>query len=194
MRYTCVYANATGESATESHYEDKDGEMVTQNVAPPVQPLAFSAMTPASCGAFTQFPAGWDGDWHPAPRRQYFLMLTGECESVTSDGDRRSHSPGCVALFEDTIGERHRTRVVGDTDVLAAVVRLPDYRSFVMNSASESIAGTSRQHRLRAKGSTTRSISWSLPRRTGAGWSTPSSTRTTRAGWSPPVAGTPAAA
>jgi uncharacterized protein (DUF362 family) len=52
------------------------------------------------------------------------LVLTGERE--TSDGDRRSHSPGSVVLLKDTTGKGHRARVVGHTDVLAAVVQLPD--------------------------------------------------------------------
>jgi hypothetical protein len=58
MRYTRVYAEATDES----HYEDTDAEMVPQNVAPPAQPLSFSAMTPAPGVAFARFPAGWEGD------------------------------------------------------------------------------------------------------------------------------------
>jgi len=122
MKYIRVYADASGES----HYEDMAAEMVPQNVAPPAQPPSFSAMTPATGAAFARFPAGWEGGWHPAPRRQYFLVLTGQCESETSDGDRRSHGPGSVVLLEDTTGKGHRARVVGDGEVLAVVVQLPD--------------------------------------------------------------------
>ena len=43
-----------------------------------------------------------------------------------SDGERRRYVPGSAALVEDTTGTGHRSWVVGDTDVLAAVVQLPD--------------------------------------------------------------------
>ncbi len=111
MKYIRVYADATGES----HYEDTASASTS-----------YPAMTPATGAAFARFPAGWAGDWHPAPRRQYFVVLTGECESETSDGDRRSHSPGSVVLLEDTTGKGHRARVMGDGEVLAMVVQLPD--------------------------------------------------------------------
>ena len=122
MKYVRVYADTTGES----HYEDTAAEMFPQHVTPPAPPSSFSAVRSATGVAFAHFPAGWEGDWHPAPRRQYFVVLTGECESETSDGDRRSHSAGSVVLLEDTTGKGHRARVVGDGEVLAMVVQLPD--------------------------------------------------------------------
>jgi hypothetical protein len=118
-----VHSDATGES----HYEDTDAEMVPQNFALPAQPFPiFSAMTPSTGVVFGRFSVRWKCDWHPARSRQYFLVLTGECESQTSDGERRSYSPGSVGLLEDTTGKGYRARVVGDADVLAAVVHLPD--------------------------------------------------------------------
>ena len=47
-------------------------------------------------------------------------------EGETSDGDRRSHGPGSAVLLEDTAGKGHRAWVVGDGEVLATVVQLPD--------------------------------------------------------------------
>ena len=32
-------------------------------------------------------PAGWYGDWHPAPRRQLMFCLAGELEVQVSDGE-----------------------------------------------------------------------------------------------------------
>jgi hypothetical protein len=49
---------------------------------------------------------------HPAPRRQVVIVLDGEFEIETSDGDRRTFSPGGFALFEDTTGRGHVTRVL----------------------------------------------------------------------------------
>src|SRR5215204_1075139 len=92
----------------------------------PYTTLFRSRRRTATGVAFVRFPAGWDGDWHPTPQRQFFFFLAGAFEGETSDGDRRSHGPGSVVLLEDTAGKGHRARVVGDTDVLAAVVQLPD--------------------------------------------------------------------
>ena len=122
MRYTRIYADENGES----HYEDIDVGMVPQAYAPPAAPFSISAVGSATGVAFASFPVGWVGDWHPTPRRQYFVFLTGAFEGETSDGERRDYAPGSVALLEDTTGKGHRARVVGDVDVLAVVVQLPD--------------------------------------------------------------------
>jgi hypothetical protein len=83
-------------------------------------------MTPAAGVAFVRFPAGWDGGWHPTPRRQLFVFLAGDLEGETGDGNQRRYGPGSAVLLEDTTGTGHRARVVGDGDVLAAVVQLAD--------------------------------------------------------------------
>lgn len=101
-------------------------ELTATDFAPPAPPLQLSPMTAATGVAFVRFPAGWDGDWHPTPRRQYFFFLSGKIESETSDGDHRSFGPGSVVLVEDTTGRGHRARVLGDDDVLATVVQLAD--------------------------------------------------------------------
>ncbi len=79
---------------------------------------------PASDVRFIGAPAGWDSDPHPAPRRQYVVMLAGTCEATTSDGEVRVFTPGDVVLLEDTSGAGHRTRVPDGADWLAMVVVL----------------------------------------------------------------------
>lgn len=122
MKYASYYADESGASRT----EDIDVELLPRDFAPPAPPLYLSTMLPATGFAFVHFPAGWVGDWHPTPRRQIFFYLAGELEGETSDGVRRCFGPGTATLLEDTTGTGHRARVVGDTDVLAAVVQLPD--------------------------------------------------------------------
>ena len=122
MTYTRYYADERGES----HIEDVDIELIPRNFAPPAPPLHLSPMMAATGCAFVRFPIGWEGDWHPTPRRQVFFFLAGELEGETSDGERRRYGPGDVALLEDTTGKGHRSRVVGDGVVLAAVVQLAD--------------------------------------------------------------------
>jgi len=75
---------------------------------------------------FLRIPAGWCGDWHPVPSRQVQIILAGEVEAQASDGMVRRAGPGTVVLVEDTTGKGHMSRVVGQEDVVIAVVRLPD--------------------------------------------------------------------
>ena len=80
----------------------------------------------ASRFLFLSAPVGWGGEWHPVPRRQWMLCLAGEIEVEASDGAVRRFGPGGATLFEDTTGTGHRSRVVGETSALPAVVQLPD--------------------------------------------------------------------
>ncbi len=120
--YVRVYADAAGES----HFEDVEVELTSRDFAPPAPPLYLSEVVPATGFAFVRLPAGWYGDWHPTPRRQIFFYLAGEVEGETSDGERRRFGPGSATLVEDTTGKGHRSWVVGDSEVLAAVAQLPD--------------------------------------------------------------------
>ena len=122
MNYVRIHADDAGGT----HYQDVEVELMSRDFAPPAPPLFVGQVTPASGFTFVRFPAGWEGDWHPTPRRQFFIFLAGTLESETSDGERRSHHPGDVVLVEDTGGKGHRSRVVGHEDVFAAVAQLPN--------------------------------------------------------------------
>ena len=123
MMYTRIYSDENGES----HLEEVEVELIARDFAPPAPPLQLSAMTPAAGVAFVRFPAGWVGDWHPTPRRQFFIFMEGELEGETSDGARRRYRSGSVALLEDTTGKGHRSWVIGDSDVVAVVVQLANW-------------------------------------------------------------------
>ena len=116
--HTRIYTDADGET----HFDDVAIDLEVADFAPPAPPMLLSAGRPASDVRFLGAPAGWDSVPHPAPRRQYVVMLRGTCEAETSDGDVRRFPPGEVVLLEDTHGKGHRTRIVGDEDWLAAVV------------------------------------------------------------------------
>lgn len=120
MKYTRLYADSEGES----HFEDVDVAMEETIFAPPAPPLKLSEVLSSSRFSFVSAPPGWSGDWHPAPKRQFMLYLQGEVEAETSDGEVRRFGPGSVTLVEDTSGSGHRSRVVGDRDVILAVVQL----------------------------------------------------------------------
>ena len=121
MHYARIYADESGES----HFGDVSLASNSVDYAPPAPPLYLSDVMPATGWLFVTFPAGWDSDWHPTPRRQVFLILAGEVEGETSDGERRRFGPGSAVLLEDTTGKGHRAWVRGDGDARAAVVHLP---------------------------------------------------------------------
>ena len=46
--------------------------------------------------------------------RQYVITLSGQGEIEVGDGSKKLFEPGDVLLAEDTTGQGHVTRVVGD--------------------------------------------------------------------------------
>jgi quercetin dioxygenase-like cupin family protein len=122
MKHTRIYADPSGES----HFEDVEVELTQVNYAPPAPPLNVSSFSPALQYAFCSFPAGWRGDWHTEPHRQIFFVLSGEIAGQASDGEVRHFEAGDILLGEDTTGKGHVSWVIGDTDVIAAVVQLPE--------------------------------------------------------------------
>jgi quercetin dioxygenase-like cupin family protein len=64
------------------------------------------------------------GDWHPAPARQFLVVLEGEFEVSASDGETRRFGAGSVLLVEDTTGKGHMTRALGEADASTAVLQI----------------------------------------------------------------------
>jgi hypothetical protein len=119
-RYVKLYCDASGES----HFADVAEELTLVNFAPPADPVLLSSFFPATRTSFFSAPGGWTGDWHPAPARNLFVLISGEWEITASDGETRTLLPGSVILVEDTKGKGHRSRVVSDEDSLALLVQL----------------------------------------------------------------------
>ncbi len=59
---------------------------------------------------FRQVLPSYDYDFHPAPQRQYIVLLDGEIEIEASLGGKRQFKGGQVVLVEDTSGKGHKTR------------------------------------------------------------------------------------
>jgi hypothetical protein len=121
MRYVRLYADEAGAS----HFEDIEVPLTSVDFSPPAPPVNLSAVMPTTGCTFACPAAGWYGDWHPAPRRQFLMYLAGEMAVETSGGEVRRFSAGSVLLAEDTTGKGHRSWVVGDGEVLVAIVQLP---------------------------------------------------------------------
>lgn len=119
MKYTTLYID----NQNTSHFKTQDIEFQSTNFAPPAPPAGLSNYTGVSQLVFFQIPKGWFGDWHPAPKKQFFCCLKGAIEIVAGDGEKRLFQSGDVFLLEDIQGRGHTTRVVGEEDFVAAIVQ-----------------------------------------------------------------------
>jgi hypothetical protein len=123
MKLVRIYTDPSGET----HFADLgDVPFTPANYAPPAPPLDVAPFAPALQYGFLRLPAGWYGDWHPAPFRQLQIPVSGEVEAQVSDGEVRRFGPGMAVLLEDATGKGHVSRTVGEGDVVIVVVRLPD--------------------------------------------------------------------
>lgn len=106
MQITRVYTGDDGES----HFEDTEMALEDRGAIG-----ALSALHPATGILFRETGPSYDLDWHPAPRRQYVVNLSGSVELEVGDGTTRRLGPGDILLAEDTTGRGHRSRAVDDT-------------------------------------------------------------------------------
>src|SRR5262245_29952567 len=74
--------------------------------------------------AFREEPVGRFLDWHPAPRRQFVIILSGQLEIGLGDGSKHIFGPGDARLVEDTTGRGHTTRVHGNQPCVTATIPL----------------------------------------------------------------------
>ena len=83
--YVRLFADELGASHIE---RDLVVRLETRDFVPPAPAIGVSPLQPASACAFLSVPAGYLGDWHPSPRRQWTLRRpTG---SVSAAGRARS--------------------------------------------------------------------------------------------------------
>jgi quercetin dioxygenase-like cupin family protein len=101
MRIHNLYEDENGES----HWRDIEVEWTGEVPGGPQ-----SDRFPASGVIFRQMPASYDMDWHPAPRRQYIVILDGSVQITASDGEVRVLNAGEMALVEDVAGKGHLSK------------------------------------------------------------------------------------
>ncbi|MCP4316494.1 MAG: hypothetical protein GY789_10880 [Hyphomicrobiales bacterium] len=101
-----LFSDADGES----HFEDIQFPMELIQYAPPAPAVHLSDPVDATRFTWFRFPADWNDAAHPSPRRQLFVVLTGEIEGWTSKGERRYFGAGDCLLMEDTTGKGHGAR------------------------------------------------------------------------------------
>lgn len=102
MRVVRIYTGADGRS----HFEDLDV---------PLAPASYGSLSPpvpVTGVLFRETPADGLLDFHPAPRRQLVVTLSGVVEVECGDGSRRRFGPGDIMLADDTTGQGHITREI----------------------------------------------------------------------------------
>ncbi len=122
MKYVRCYADEAGES----HFEDVEVNLTLMDFASPAPPLALSPFVTATQVGFLSAPSGWYGDWHPSPRRQFLIFLSGKSKIAVSDGEIRQFASGSVLLLEDTSGKGHISVAISKEPVVHVVVQLPE--------------------------------------------------------------------
>jgi len=89
------------------------------------EPLYVTPLQDATHLGFLYGPVGRTADWHPTPRKQFVMVLTGSMEVEAGDGEKRTFTPGSVLLVTDVDGMGHKTRGVGDQAVFLVWVPIP---------------------------------------------------------------------
>jgi hypothetical protein len=120
--FTRIFADEAGVS----HFEDLSVELIPGFAVPPAEPLHVAPFVATTECSWVGFPHGWDGVAHPAPRRSLFVILQGEADATTGDGDRRRFGPGSVILLEDTWGTGHAAHIISSDGIRSLVFTVQD--------------------------------------------------------------------
>jgi quercetin dioxygenase-like cupin family protein len=111
MEVTTIMADSSGETSFGvSEVQDE----VTA-FGPPPNPTGLKNDFGAVDSMFTfSVPAGTNVPAHNAPQPYISIVLSGEAQISTSDGDKRIFGPGEVLFCDDLTGKGHVTRAVSD--------------------------------------------------------------------------------
>lgn len=121
-----LYTGADGHS----YFEDVRPQGKASGVIESDMRAAFSTAVSAGTVAFRYvLDEADDAEPHNAPRRQFIVMLKGECEVESSSGEKRRLGPGGVLLVEDLDGYGHVTRRIGDENRLTLLIPLEPERT-----------------------------------------------------------------
>lgn len=106
FRYTRVYADSSGVS----HFSDAEMALAPVSLGEGLPSIPASTRISGTGFRLFCFPAGKVVDWHAAPRRQFYFVLSGEIEMEVTDGEVRRFGPGSVLLGESIEGPGVRAR------------------------------------------------------------------------------------
>jgi quercetin dioxygenase-like cupin family protein len=114
---------------------DEDGESYFDNEIVSLAPAVYvpgiplvdvAEPVPATAFTLSRCEAHYVSDWHPAPRRQFVIVLAGGFEVTPSVGESRRFEAGDVFRVEDLSGRGHQTIALGDEPCVFATVACAD--------------------------------------------------------------------
>ena len=103
-------------------YSGTDGQSHFEDLSLPMPGSQESPLQQAKGITFRRQQPGLFLDWHPAPRRQWVITLTGTAEIGIGDGTIKRFEPGDAMLAEDLTGKGHTTRVVGEEPRISVAI------------------------------------------------------------------------
>jgi len=114
MKFPMIHADEHGET----HFGVEDVAEREVPFGPPPNPTGLMSDFGAVATMFVfSVPAGTDVPAHNAPQPYIAIILSGEGEVVTSDGEARRFHPGDVLFCNDLTGKGHVTRAITDLNV-----------------------------------------------------------------------------
>jgi len=122
LKYVRVYSDSIGET----HFEDLEINLDKIDFAPPAPPIYTSDLISLASYGFLSVLPGWKSEWHPTPKRQFIIYLSGIVEAEVSDGEIRQFGPGSITLVEDTFGKGHKSKALGNDKIVLVVIQLDE--------------------------------------------------------------------
>jgi hypothetical protein len=108
MKYTRLYADSDGET----HFEDVEVEFEDGKIWSGSPRLGLSTPQPTSDSFFLTTYEAFVNDYHPTPRKQWFVVLSGLGEFGTTDGEIRQLKAGGMVLLDDMDSKGHTARAI----------------------------------------------------------------------------------
>ena len=116
------YTEISVSKGSETQFVDRSRPIPTQDYAPPAPPVGLGILTDQSRVIVVSFPKGLTYEvFHPAPKHQWAVIVSGRIELGVSDGETRKFNAGSVLNIKDMGSKGHTTRVVGEEDVMMLV-------------------------------------------------------------------------
>lgn len=113
-----LYADAAGET----HFRATTVAFETRDFSPPSPPIGVAPDMKPSAAVFLSAPPGWDKVFHPTPRKQIAVVLSGELTVAATDGDVKRFGPGGCFVLNDAGSKGHLTQVQGTANVHALMI------------------------------------------------------------------------
>jgi hypothetical protein len=110
-------------------YSDASGDTHFDDVTIPLKDMGIVGSLSDGIAVksilFREVEPSYDWDFHPAPQRQYIVLLDGEIEIETSLHEKRIFKGGDILLVEDISGKGHKTKNLKATKRKSIFITLP---------------------------------------------------------------------